>query len=301
MIYKNNVKWILRSIGNHTIAHSVVIGDGNVLVDNGEGNHEDMKEIMAKHIKKVTCEHASISKELATLKNIIQISSTSLHLMSKKSDKKLESVLELLEMTLQSDYDFAIKIDRALVGIQKWSEDSKRTLHDMYKATSHQAPKEALSTIQFVASKCVGVHSRETLKKLLDIDRHAMEDDPTDQNMCFRGLIFWRQKDPENHNAKQLQKLLKDLDKITLEDREQVSESVLKLNNADLNMMNGVGEPIFIRMYRNVEETLAHVTSISQKLATIEQREILDMIRLETNHTPRCADVSDRCQSAHQT
>ncbi|OWF50252.1 hypothetical protein KP79_PYT16091 [Mizuhopecten yessoensis] len=272
-------------------------------------------------------------------KNIIQISSTSLHLMSKKSDKKLESVLELLEMTLQSDYDFAIKIDRALVGIQKWSEDSKRTLHDMYKATSHQAPKEALSTIQFVASKCgrlfiyeakhvnlsktntlllvkpidtncsfrsaislaVGVHSRETLKKLLDIDRHAMEDDPTDQNMCFRGLIFWRQKDPENHNAKQLQKLLKDLDKITLEDREQVSESVLKLNNADLNMMNGVGEPIFIRMYRNVEETLAHVTSISQKLATIEQREILDMIRLETNHTPRCADVSDRCQSAHQT
>ncbi|XP_060064716.1 uncharacterized protein LOC132545065 [Ylistrum balloti] len=279
-IYKTSIKEILKHVKFQTIADSVVIGNDTVIVKNENGNEEELDKIMKRHFEKVTCEHAAISKELATLKHALDISTVCLQQKSKQSDRKLQTILELLEMTKSSNDDFFTdKIEKALKAIQKWSDDSKRTLADSYKATSDQAPKEALSTIQFVASKCVDKHTREELKRLLDIDQHAMEDEPNDLNLCFRGLLFWRQKDPETNNAERLKKLLQDLDDMTFERRKQDSRSVLKLNVGDRNIMDGEREQGFVRMQRNVEEILDHVTSISQKLATTEHRDILNIIQ----------------------
>ncbi|XP_033747468.1 uncharacterized protein LOC117332602 [Pecten maximus] len=302
-IYKEGIKWILTKVGNHTIADSVVTGNGNVIIDGKDGKQEDLKKIMTKHFTKVTEEHATISEELARFKNIVDMSLKSLERMGKRSDKKLGSILELLELTMSSDEHFTdSKIEQALLAIENWTAESKRKLSDMYKAKIDQAPKEALSTIQFIASKSVDPDSRRTLQKLFDIDLHALEDDPSDQDMCFRGLLFWRQKDIENNNAEHLKKLLVNLDKATLEQRKQDSESILKLKVSDLSGMDGTGEDNTKGMNRDIKEILDHVKSISHKLATTERRDILEIMQQDDSaeaprQTQQFADVHRRVRS----
>ncbi|XP_069135809.1 uncharacterized protein [Argopecten irradians] len=254
-----------------------------VIVDNGEGQKEDLKNIMARHFTKVTCEHAAISRELTTLKNIINMSSKTLEHLCRRNDKKLGAVVqcvELLELTMSADEHLTdTRIDRALLAIQKWTSVKERTLNDLYKATSDQIPKESLSTVQFIVSKCVNSECRKTLQKLLDIDPHALEDNPSDQDLCFRGLVFWRQKDTENNNAGHLKRLLMELDKATLESKKQESQSILELKVDDLGLLDGTDEHSIRRMNSiDIKEILEIVKSISQKLATTEHRDLSPFI-----------------------